>query len=370
MAWGATQFWHPARRNRTLRNPMPHTRARLEEIEIPESIPGFTIRRYRPGDEAGIQDAFHRVFAAGNPQFAPRSLERWRWQFERNPAGTQILIAVHDETGAVAGHYAGVPRAFRGQGREGLAAEAVDSFVDPRFRAALRRPGLFVVLALAWFREFTASGADFFAYGLPIETAARIGGAFLDYQVVHHQLALERAVDDPRVLGGPAAPGVSVVDDFDGRFERLSEEALPGLGSATVRSAAYLRWRYLEHPDHRYVVGAAGEGDRLRGYVVLRRGAFDGREDELVVDFVVPAGDLDAARALLRFAAQRAREEGAPAVSLVLPPSSAWFREIQRLGFYARPTRYDWSVSHNRRPYETHVLRRDWWYTLGDTDLA
>lgn len=349
---------------------MSRVRSRLEGLEIPQTVPGFRFRPYEPGDEAAILDAFNEVFAEGNPAFVSRGLARWRWQYAENPFGRQVLLAIDEGTGVLAGHYAGVPRPFGGGGREGKVSEAVDSFVVPRFRRALRRPGLFVVLAEAWFRTFTGGDGSFFAYGLPIETAARIGAAFLGYQIVHQQLALECALDSVRTFGGPEPPAVSVFSRFDPRFDGLWERVGPELGFACPRTTTFLEWRFRRHPDFEYRVLGSGNETRLDGYLVWRRGIFDDRDDALLVDFLVPKGDVGTMRALLRALCLDARASGASRLTAVLPPTSAWFLELQRLGFTVRPTKYDWSVSHNRRPFETHSLRRAWWYTLADTDLA
>lgn len=349
---------------------MSQSRFRLEQLEIPESLPGFHLRRYAPGDEAAILDTFNRVFAAGNQWFEPRAMARWKWQYSDNPAGAQIVVAIHEETGSIAAQYAAVPRRFRGAGQSGVVAEAVDSFVDSRFRAALRRPGLFVVTVSRWCREFCGQGGDFFFYGLPIETAARIGGAFLDYQCVQNSLALERDLNDPRPFGGPAMPAVSEVSEFDARFDVLYESVAPALNMSTERNVVYLRWRYLKHPEFQYHIGVVGDPAALRGYAITRRGMFDDRHDQLLVDFLVHPGDIDTMRSLLRWVAERARESGAGRISVLLPSGQYWFSQFQRLGFIVRPTKYEWTCSHNRRPFETYALRRDWFYTLGDTDLA
>jgi hypothetical protein len=349
---------------------MPQSRFRLDEIEIPPTLPGFSLRRYQPGDEVGILDTFNRVFAEGNPWFEPRSMARWRWQYVDNPKGGQIVVAVHDETGSIAAHFAAVVRTLRAPDRTGLVAEAVDSFVDAKFRAALRRPGLFVVTVNRWTQEFCGPGGDLFFYGLPIETAARIGGAFLDYQCVETTLALEKSIEAPRPFGGPAMPALSEVDDFDGRFVQLYEEVAPELGLSIVRDLPYLRWRYLQHPDYKYRIAVVGDSAILNGYMVTRRGLFDDRHDQLVVDFLVRRGDFDTMRTLLRWVADRGREEGATRISCMLPAATAWFGDLQRLGFFVRNTKYEWTISHNRRPFETHNIRKQWFYTLGDTDLV
>ncbi|MBI3819950.1 MAG: hypothetical protein HY286_14735 [Planctomycetes bacterium] len=349
---------------------MPHSRFRLEQLEIPESIPGFTLRCYQPGDETRILESFNRVFSVGNAWFEPRTIARWNWQFIKNPAGTQIMLAVHDETGEVAAQFAAVPRKFRAPDRSGMLGESVDSFVDARFRTALRRPGLFVVTVKRWCREFIGAQGDFFLYGLPIEAAARIGGAFLNYQCVENSLALEKNIEEKRPFGGPSMPAVSEVYDFDGRFDEFWRSIESELGMSNIRDAQYLRWRYLQHPEYQYRIGVVGDAARLDGYAITRFGAFDDRVDQLVVDFLARRGDADTMRSLLRWTADRGLEAGAKRISLLIPSSSPWFLQLQRMGFFVRSTKYEWNCSQNRKPFETHALRKEWHYTLGDTDLA
>ncbi|HKE01680.1 MAG TPA: hypothetical protein VKE69_11765 [Planctomycetota bacterium] len=348
---------------------MPLSRSRLEQVRVPDELPGFKIRRYRPGDESGILRGFERVFAPGNPAFTPKSIAHWRWQFSENPDGMQVYVAIDDASGEVAGHFACVPRRAKCGDRLGVATEGVDSYVDSRFRGGLRRPGLFVVLAVRFFRDY-ADGGNLFDYGLPVSAAWRMGNAFLRYRVVSHLLALERSVAEPRALGGPASPTVSEVSDFDVRFDDLWTRVAPELEIACVRDAKALRWRYVLHPAHRYRIGVVGDAKTLRGYAIFRRGHFDDRDHGLLVDLLVPRADIDAAHALTRWAAERAREEGASALTAVVPPPSPWFLELQRRGFLVRGTKYDWVVGWERRPYDAPALRRAWWCTLGDTDLA
>lgn len=352
-----------------LRTRMPLPRHRLEQLEIPDTLPGFTIRRYEPGDETRILETFNRVFAEGNSAFVPRTPAHWRWEFAQNPAGMQVYVAIHEESGAVAGHYGGVPKRTKVRDREATVTECVDSMVDRRFRGALRRPGLFVVVANRWYRDF-GDGGNAFNHGLPVVSAARIGGAFLGYQAVHHQLALERPIDGARPFGGPAPPAVSEVTGFDARFDRLWTRLAPQMAIGTVRDARWLNWRFRDHPTQRYRIGAIGDASELRAYAVTRHGSFDDRDDALVVDFLVEHGDLEAAAALMRWAADRGRESGARQLSTMVPPTSRWFADLQRVGFLVRGTKYDCTVAWERRPLDVPALRREWWYTLGDFDLA
>jgi hypothetical protein len=53
----------------------------------------YTVRPWRPGDEAGILALFNSVFGEGDPNFQPRTPEQWRWLYRDNPAGSQIVVA-------------------------------------------------------------------------------------------------------------------------------------------------------------------------------------------------------------------------------------------------------------------------------------
>ena len=69
-------------------------------MSSPGDLPPLTIREYRPGDEHAILATFNRVFAQIDPTFTPRTLASWRWQFEANPSGSRIFLALTEE-GAV-----------------------------------------------------------------------------------------------------------------------------------------------------------------------------------------------------------------------------------------------------------------------------
>ena len=53
----------------------------------------WTIRPYVDGDEHGILSLFNRVFQEGNPDFVPRSLRHWHWEFRDNPLGHHTFVA-------------------------------------------------------------------------------------------------------------------------------------------------------------------------------------------------------------------------------------------------------------------------------------
>jgi hypothetical protein len=102
----------------------------------------------------------------------------------------------------------------------------------------------------------------------------------------------------------------------------------------------------------------------------VRRGEFSDRDQELLVEWIVPQGDLAAGRALLDWALERARRDGADRLAAVLPETSAWFRVFQEEGFLVERTKYI-LVGRNYLGREgPEWFRAHWFYTLGDFDVS
>jgi len=348
-----------------------------------DPLPGITIRGYRPGDERAILAAFNAVFSRGNPRFVPRTLDRWKWEFQDNPAGHRIALAV-TEAGEIAAQFCALPVRALFRGRSVTFHQAVDSMSDPRFRrvgierarsaGGKRSPSLFVRAGNLFVEKFGLSGVDLFGFGLPIPIAWRVGKEFLGYELIRTQLQLVRALDGggraPSVSSA-AAPDVEEVSDPGEEADRLWSAAAARCEASVVRDATYLRWRYVRHPDLRYRIAVARGADGApRGVAIYRRGEFSDREQGLLVEWLVPEEDLAAGRALLAWAGDRAREDGADRLATVLPETSRWFAAFQEEGFLAEGTKYI-LVGRNYLGREgPEWFRAHWSYTLGDFDLA
>lgn len=333
--------------------------------------PAIEIRPYRPGDEAAILDCFHRVFGSDTPEGRPRTLDRWRWQVERNPAAgarEAILLALDRSapSAKVVGQFAGTPVRTFDRGAERTAMLAVDLMVDPNYRRGLRRPGLFGTLGAEWFRRNQSADRHPLVYGFPNLLSFRIGNAVLRYEVVRTQVTHFREPLAPP----PAGRGVSIEEvgragpEFDALFDRLA----PDLRLLVRRDAAYLNWRFKDHPDFRYQLFAARDARQLRGYAVVRVCDWLVPNNCVVVDWLVPGGDVDAGRELLRAAEEVRSRAGSPAVSMIVPDNNPWFADLQRDGFLVAPTDYVCCVVAGARAYAPSALRREWYYTHGDFD--
>ncbi len=314
------------------------------------------IRPLRAADEASVLGTFREVFGAA------RTPAEWRWAFLRNPAGTRAWVAVEGDR--VVAQYAALPSRVWTGGEDRVFAQIVDSMSHPDRRGA----GLFVRTAEAFFDAHGGPDRDLVHFGWPVERAWRLGRRKLRYEAVRTQVALARELEP----GPDAVPaGVEVLAEVDEQARWLYDRCVGAWGASTVRDAEWLRWRYLEHPTHRYVLlGARDAAGVLRGLAVYRRASFGLPDLGVLVDWLVPPEEPEVGELLRAAAAARARADGAPALVAWLPEWSPWFDRFQRDGFRVHPTDY-LTVARNFHPrYRMEWLRAHWWYQPGDSDLV
>lgn len=332
------------------------------------SAPAFEIRPYRPGDEHGILAAFNRIFARVDPGFVPRTLEQWRWLYERNPSGRRIVLAVTEE-GRVLAQYAGLPQRVLLDGQPGFFSQSVDSMADPEFRRLAREP-LFVQVGRAFDAGFGGEppDKDTLMWGLPVPIAFRIGKKQLKYELVRQQHKLSGPIEGirPPASGLEAEEFTAFPEASDTLFARVARER----AAITVRDRAQLNWRYRENPHHAYRIVGVRRAGELAGLAVFRKGSFDLVEDALLVDWIAPADDEAVRGALLAWVLEQAHAAGCERLTTVFADTAPEWLAFQRLGLRVHATRYflvAWSFSGR---HDLAWIRRNWYYTLGDTDLA
>lgn len=329
------------------------------------------LRDFKAGDEQPLLECFHRVFGSETPEGKPRTLERWRWQFEKNPTagGKELVLLAIDQDAPntkVVGHFGGVPMKMYDRGEAKNAILAVDQMIDPGYRRGLRRPGLFGNLGIEWFEKHQTAGKHDLVYGFPNLAHFRIGNAVLRYEVIRTQAILYR---EPLAPANPGRGiGVLEVTRADESFDTLFNRLAPDLKLLVWRDHQYLNWRYFEHTDFKYRMFVARDGNGLRGYAVFRVCDWFIANNCVVIDWLVPGGDIDATRELLRAAEWIRAESGGPCVSIMIPDNNPWYRDLQYEGFMVSPTDYVCCCVSVGKQYSPYVLRREWYYTHGDFD--
>ena len=332
----------------------------------------WTVRPYEPGDEEGILPLFNEVFAEGNPSFEPRTLAHWRWQFADNPLGHHSYVAT-DPEGTIVGSYASIPGSWLHHGEPMIGAQAVDTCVAPRFRRVLKRQGLFLSLASAYFDHYGRPDQDRIIYGFPNPVAWRIGTKRLDYRPVHTPVrALVRDfqpdwIDYLGPMGGDRVE-VEELADLPDDLDALASAATDGFGLIQRRDAAYLRWRYLDCPTHDYRLLAARAGGDLRGLLFFRTSWFD-KPIAPLVDWVIRGDDTDAFCGLARRAAELAAAAGRTRLETWVPLWAPHAATLKTIGFAEDESTFSLCIRIFGPDFDADWAASHWFFTMGDSDV-
>ncbi len=337
----------------------------------------LTVRPYEPGDEEAILDGFNFVFGRIDPAFEPRSLEAWRWQYLENPSGRRIFLGL-DEDGQVVSQQAGIPVRMVHRGLRVTWNQIVDSFADPRYGKGLKRHRAFADVSKPYCDTYGGPHpeGDPIMYGLPIRAAWRMGHKFLGYEVCRSQTKLCVRPETYLERGQEGEQGVTVEEPprFPAEVEALFERVQASVGAMAVRDALHLNWRFCDRPDRSYELGLARRAGTLIGLAVFGAGTFDGREDALLCDWLVPADEPGAGKALRRWAATKARERGLEFLTALFPDTSGPWIEFQEAGFRVQDTRYFTSCGTYSQDHPEDCSPRwlfhHWYYTMADFDLC
>jgi len=273
-----------------------------------ESRPAtFSIRSYRPGDEAAILVLFKRCFGF------ERSLERWQSIYLANPLGGPWISLAVDAAGELVAHYAGYPVVFERcdeQGHHSLPAVQVgDTMTAPEVRHVGRGPSSLLARTAAHFYGTHCAGRVAFCYGFNTGNIQKFSVRFVGAHVfgpVRYVCAPLPAPAGPRArphaLAGLEA---RCVERFDERVDALFARVLPAYRYLLRRDRDYLAWRYERAPAAGYRIVLLERGDELLGWSVFRR-----RDDRLTWGDALVAPEAGHAAGALAAAAIAAEPAG------------------------------------------------------------
>ena len=325
----------------------------------------ITIGPYQPGDEHAILACFKTVFGVD------RSLDHWNWKFRDCPFGIHCYLG-KTETGQVVSQFTGIPTPYKVGSDTFVFSQIIDSMVDPAFRKGLKKPGLFASTVYDFVDRYGHEHEEAIMYGLPNPQAFRIGRRLLGYSFLHDIITLYRPASEleARPLSAPEGITVETVDRFGAVADTLWAAVEPSLDVGLVKTAEYLDWRYAACPDVEYARLVARDTDgRPRGLAVAR-GEFIGTQDAVLCDWLVPADDLDAARALLAAVEAEARRIQASGLQTLFAGYAPEFALFESWGYERRESQFIQVA----RSYTPRVpldrLEARWIYTLGDYDLV
>ncbi|EXJ17186.1 GNAT family N-acetyltransferase [Imhoffiella purpurea] len=311
----------------------------------------YRIRVCESDDEAALCALFERVFGQ------PRSLEAWRWKFERSrdlgASSEPHSLLASSAAGEIVGHAGAVvlPGWFRG--RPIPMVQVCDVMVHPEHRGGLGEGNLFTLLLRALLDRISERMPSSFRYGFPGQRPYLLG----ERAKVYERMEIAEAIDLSPEAGGRSIWRASPLDWQDPRLDRLWARRRGRFDLGVVRDRAYLDWRYARNPSHVYHLTGIGLLGRLVGWVVSRP---DGDRD-LLVDLLLPAHG--AGQALTAVAAEIA-SAGSRAATLWLPES--WRAKLRLSG---RETPVVTALMSRKSPIGTAEAKRMLYYTMGDVDI-
>lgn len=318
----------------------------------------------------------------------------YRWKAVANPFGLGALHLVERE-GAIAGSASVTFKNVLVRGRPTKAAEIGDTYTNPDFR----RQGIFST-AVRFCTDHAIGNGAAFIYGTPNDAALPGYEKKLGYRSVPglrvalltRYVSAEAAASRIRQrvpvgfvatalargylaasalrasIGRGARSGVPVSDaedypDADGAWGGSRED----YAFFTRRDAAYLRWRFEQHPDT-YRVAVAGVAGDPAGFVVTKTYQRATNRIGVVCDFVAAHDDRGAFLSLIRHAIRQFRQEGVDYAETWCAASSPYYRWLRELGFVERASFPVIVYGHSPEAESLLGGEGKWHFTLADSD--
>ena len=332
--------------------------------------------------EADLERELPLLMRILNDNFRARvPIDRFRWLYLDNPDGRAVAwFAVDDRSGEVVGSTAVTPRRIRlGRCRQEVVAWNCGDFsISPRYRTM----GAALKLRRAA-RDAIDAGARPFLYAHPndrmLPVHLRVGHAPLGRMVRYaRRMRIETGwpvVDAAGSIGLRFIGRESFVrrrEDLElvtatvgADFDELYARAASRLGTALVRDASYVRWRFWQMPCERHEIVVTRRKANLSGYLAFAiRDRVAHIKDWLTVD--------EAARDQL-FAGfiREMRRRDVETLSMIAlethPDVQAW----RKFGFLRRPeSSTAITYAGDSFPQKAEVsTARSWYMTVGDRDV-
>jgi hypothetical protein len=330
-----------------------------------DSLSRFTVRTWRPGDEQPILDLFERSF------FHRRSIESWRWKFQRNPYGNERITLAFNSDGGLVGQYTGYPVPFVVDGRDVIAHQIGDTMTDVSVRNVGRGPTSILARTTYDFYDTFCRGKVAFNYGFNVGNIQKFCERFLEIVRVEstpyrvRDLAAHPIVPISRWERMTRGYRLELVTAPGGEYDEFFKRVRGDYQFLVRRDRQYLQWRYFDCPDTTYFMVAIRKWHRLVGWIVYRI-----REDRFTLgDALFDPRFEDAPEVLLRHVVP---SHPVTQVEGWFPARPRWFDlTLEDLHFEQRTDPHDLALMCSPFLLGDAVarMREKHYYTMGDSDL-
>jgi hypothetical protein len=221
----------------------------------------------------------------------PISPQAWRWKYADGPRLGQVNIVARATGGRLLGHIGASVFPGHWKGQSLPMVQVCDVMLRREARGGLARDGVYPRMMAALQQRLAARHPGAYAYGFPGERPFVLGERLGDYRrlyTCHEARPTAGALAGWRRWSWRARPVAwSDASWLDQDWQHLAARQPAPL---LVRSAAYLAWRYRDHPSLGYRLWRMRHWGQPAGWMVSRK-LHDG--SECLVDALLP----DAARA-------------------------------------------------------------------------
>lgn len=329
----------------------------------------FIIRIYFEGDEHKINDMFNEVFSQN------RELSAWYWKYKYNPYGSYFISLATTGNGVFAAHYGGYPvklcfyKSAHEPPAEFLTYHLGDKMTRKQFRAIGFGKSSLLAKTFAHFKKTHAKDIPF-GYGFGTHHSLRFGLMFLNYAdielVAFRRLNLmSMSVVDEILEPAVTIEEVSVVDEA---WTDFFNNTAANYGLLIKRDATYIRWRYLQRSDRKYLILAVKNGLKLVGWSVFHREA-----DKLIWGDALFFPDcVGYVKQMLSHLKEHPLSTGADFIEGWFPSRPVWWDiTLNEIGFTmeAEPNNLHLTGPVFNDPDAPETLRKYFYYTMGDSDL-
>ena len=344
----------------------------------------WVVRRLEEADE----DAF---LAFLGHRINDRSVAaHFDWLYRSNPHGDAITwIAALKSDGRIVGCTSVFPRRMMLCGTPVLGSFGGDAYVNPEFR----RQGIGQALhddsvpdmeelgvqcnygcpSPANFRAFVRVGAlspcRFLGFRLPLISNAITGrfrlGPFRSAidRVISPFVSARLARHSAKYLD--SGTSIQIVEHFENSVDTLFDSVACELGVCCSRDAAYLNWRFADHPFKNYTLAEFRNDDALAGYAVLALTTNQCR----VIDFVA-RNDKDVGMSCISAIVALAQENEKASIFVRLNPDGPYSQLFGDYGFVKREQSNPFMVLTLHDPEMDRYFDNgsSWFLMLGDDD--
>ena len=322
-----------------------------------------------------------------------------KWQYEDNPAGQALIMLAKDpDQNVLAGQYIVIPSQIQHGEHIVTATLSLNTLTKTDYQGQ----GIFTGLAKAVYKACQAEGVAF-TYGFPNPNShpgfikklgfSDLGRVPLLLRPLNIKGLVEKKVSPLLApFSFPLRPFFRVSSRHYPNLEvfEVTQDHLPALEVfwqtvknkypiLGVRSASYLRWRYMTVPQREYKLYGVKylHSDELLGYIVGRCTEVANISSGMIVDFLVLPHHTHAADALIQSLLQFFVKSGMELAGSLMMSHSEEYRSLSNTGFFKCPKSLEPQPfpviyrAHTNFDKDHAAFRNfnNWFLTMGDYDV-